>query len=605
MRNKLFLFFFLTLIPTLVVAQPNYREQLAIQFFSEGKYSQAAEIYEQLADKDPNSLLYYEKLLFCYEKTNELAKGTTLIKKRKKKFEDNPIYKVDEGWWLTKQNKTAEANELIKKVIKQAPKQQGYYLQLAKALDNRGFAEDATTLLESAENLWPDDALDFSSQVASLYLKTGKREKGIEKYIDMLTSPYAFYGFDQIKMVLEMNLTDSADFVMLKNMVIRKIQKDPNNNNLNSMLRWSFVKLKDWNGAFIQTRALDKKLNEDGSRVMDLGELCISNEAWEAATKCFEYVKSLGDKNLNYHNATSGLLETRFMSWKTKFPTKEEIESLQLDYLAFINLHGKNDYTWRGISRLAQIYVEYAGKADDAVDLLTDFTETPGIGKRVLAQGKLQLGDALVITDDVWSSELLYAQVEKDFPDEPIGQEAKFRRARLSYFRGDFEWAQNQLDVLKSATTQTISNNAIRLSLLITENLGIDSNYDALERYAQSELLLMQNKLAEAEIQLDSIVTLYAGHSLSDDILFQKGQIKEKQKDYKAAIELYEKAAIAFNHDILADNSWYRMGMIYMQNLNDKENAKKAFEKIVLDFPGSLYQIDARKYYRLLRGDAI
>lgn len=604
MRRFLFLLVAVFFVPALAEAQ-NYREQLAIQFFGEGKYDRAAEIYEHLADNDPTSLLYYERLLTCYEKTTEFSKGASLIKKRKKKFDDNPIYKVDEAWWLKKQKKDEEAGELVKKIIKQADKKQAYYLQLAKAFENRGFSDEATSVLESAEQLWPDDALDFSSQVAGLYLKTGKREKGIEKYLDLLTGPYVFYGFEQIKNVLEMNLTDSADFVLLKNMVIRKIQKDPNNNSLNSLLRWSFIKLKDWNGAFVQTRALDKKLNDNGSRVMDLGELCIENEAWEAASKCFEYVRGLGNANPNYSNAVAGLLETRFMLFKNKKPQQAETDALVSDYQAFIKQYGMNEYTWRAVSRLAQVYVEYTHEADKAVDLLTDFTETPGINGKVMAQAKLQLGDALVITDDVWTSELLYAQVEKDFQEEPIGQEAKFRRARLSYYRGDFEWAQDQLGVLKSATTQTISNNAIRLSLLITENLGIDSNYDAMERFANSELLLMQNKPEEANAELDSIVALYAGHSLSDDILYMKGQIKEKQGDWAGALELYDKAAVAFNFDILADNCWYRMGMIYMLQLNDKEKAKHCFEKIVLDFPGSLYQIDARKFYRQLRGDAI
>jgi tetratricopeptide (TPR) repeat protein len=162
-----------------------------------------------------------------------------------------------------------------------------------------------------------------------------------------------------------------------------------------------------------------------------------------------------------------------------------------------------------------------------------------------------------------------------------------------------------QLDALKGATTQLISNNAIRLALTITENLGIDSNYDALNRFANAELLISQNKLEQAERELDSIPALYPGHSLSDDILMQKAIIREKQLRFNDAVELYNTLIVAFNHDILTDNAWYNLGLLYENKIGDKTKAKAAFEKIIQDFPGSIYAIDARVHYRKLRGDNI
>jgi tetratricopeptide (TPR) repeat protein len=210
-----------------------------------------------------------------------------------------------------------------------------------------------------------------------------------------------------------------------------------------------------------------------------------------------------------------------------------------------------------------------------------------------------------VANSDVWSSELLFAQVEKDFLEDPLGQEAKYRRARLSYYRGDYDWAMLQLDVLKGATTQLISNNAIRLALTITENLGLDSNYDALERFSKAELLLAQNKLEDAEREMDSIPKLYPGHSLSDDILLQKAIIRENQYRFEDAAELYNTLVVAFGHDILADNGWYRLGLLYEYKIKDPEKARQCYEKIVLDFPGSFYMPDARARFRKLRGDKL
>ena len=56
-------------------------------------------------------------------------------------------------------------------------------------------------------------------------------------------------------------------------------------------------------------------------------------------------------------------------------------------------------------------------------------------------------------------------------------------KAQLSYYEGEFEWAQAQLNILE-ATSELVSNDAIQLSVFITDNLGLDSNMDAMMGYA-------------------------------------------------------------------------------------------------------------------------
>ena len=66
-------------------------------------------------------------------------------------------------------------------------------------------------------------------------------------------------------------------------------------------------------------------------------------------------------------------------------------------------------------------------------------------------------------------------QVEKDFKENPIGHEAKFRKAKVYYYQGDFE-AQSQFEVLKASTSKLTANNAMSLSLLITDNYNSDTS---------------------------------------------------------------------------------------------------------------------------------
>jgi tetratricopeptide (TPR) repeat protein len=595
-------FFGVMLWMAALAAQPG-SELLARQYMQNREYEKAADLYEELSTKNPTEINLYDAYLTALLMSKQGEKAEKLVNRRKKKYPQVLQYRVDEAYLLENKGQVPEAEKLYKRVADHPDLTIQQYYEAADAFRRRSKYNWAIYVYEQGEEKF-GFASDFSTRLAQMYMETGNKAKGLEKYVQMVLT--AGYAYEQSKQLFEMNVLDSADFATLRTILLRKLQKSPDNYELNDLLKWTFIKTKDWESAFIQTRALDKRLKEKGVRLIELGDLCVSNEAWSVATRCYEYVKTLGATGEYYNAAVSGLLETRFQQLKTEAkPAPETWLALEAEMLQFLAENGYNDGTWSITSRLSDVYTQYKHTPQKAIELLEKFYQSPGISLKNRSQAKLALGDAYVAHGDVWSSELLFAQVEKDFPEDPLGQEAKYRRARLSYYRGDYDWAMLQLDVLKGATTQLISNNAIRLALTITENLGIDSNYDALERFSRAELLLAQNKLEEAEREMDSIPKLYPGHSLSDDILLQKAVIREKQFRFAEAAELYNTLVVAFGHDILADNGWYRLGLLYEYKLKDLENARKAYEKIILEFPGSYFIPEARAHFRKLRGDKL
>ena len=97
-------------------------------------------------------------------------------------------------------------------------------------------------------------------------------------------------------------------------------------------------------------------------------------------------------------------------------------------------------------------------------------------------------------------------------------------------------------------------------------------------------------------------MTNYAGHDLSDEVLYVKARIKKDQGQYKEAAELLETLSLAFNFDILADNALYQLGMLYAYQLNNQEKAMATFEKLIDKYGSSVYLVDARREYRKIRG---
>jgi TolA-binding protein len=157
--------------------------------------------------------------------------------------------------------------------------------------------------------------------------------------------------------------------------------------------------------------------------------------------------------------------------------------------------------------------------------------------------------------------------------------------------------------VLRASTSKLIANDALDLSVFIMDNLNLDTTSDAISLYAGAELLVLQNRFDDAFRKLDTLRRDFPEHSLQDDILYLEAQIFEKRRDYAKAAALYGEVAEKYPEDIRADNALYALAQLYELKMNDLEKAQSLYEKIFLDFSGSVFAVEARKRYRTLRGD--
>ena len=57
--------------------------------------------------------------------------------------------------------------------------------------------------------------------------------------------------------------------------------------------------------------------------------------------------------------------------------------------------------------------------------------------------------------------------------------------------------------------------------------------------------------------------------------------------------------------DILADDALFGLADIHENQLGDPETAQGLYERLLNEFPGSLYVVEARKRFRQLRGDVL
>ncbi|MEO8794286.1 MAG: tetratricopeptide repeat protein [Daejeonella sp.] len=580
-------------------AQQNNNEAIAAQFFQNGEYEKAASIYARLFDQNENPA-YYDSYFTSLLRIKRYDEALQLARKMQKKYPQNYAYPIDVGRIFLEKGDKEKADDLFNSLIKGLPQNEFAIRDLATNF-YRAEAYDLSVKTFITGRRLLNDENAFVYDLISLY--RFRKDKGmlIMEYLNLLQStPQVLL---QAQNTLSNLLEDNSDYDLLKSALLRRIQKNPQNIAYTEFLTWLFIQQKEFDMAVRQTLALDKRLKEDGDRVFELSRLLSESKAYDQAIEVLNYLVEKGENSRYYIPAKIDLLNIKTKMLTAGKLDEKELLILEKDYEFLLNEFGRNTGTSYAIRQYAGLLAYSLNEPQKAATELENLLKIPALNSSILAQTKLELGDIYILTGEVWDAALTYGQVEKQFANEPAGQEAKFKNARLSYFQGDFLWAKAQLDVLKASTSQLYANDALNLRLLITDNLQNETDTLALEFYSRADLLIFKNQAQLALKTLDSLNAKYPSSSLDDDILMSRAKIHIKTNELEKAVSELQKIITNYAFDLWADDALFMLAEINESKLNQPAKAKDLYQKIITDFPGSLYVIEARKRFRNLRGD--
>jgi tetratricopeptide (TPR) repeat protein len=576
---------------------------LADEYNREGEVDKALDIYSELAKDEKNIPLIHKNYFNLLLSTSSYKEGDKYISKAIKLYPNNISYKIERGILYQRQGNQKEAEKIFNSIIDEAKLDQNKTRVVAQNFINNQMTESAVELYKLSRKALKNNNL-YALEMAYVYRILNKTDFVIEEYLNFVEQNPG--NINYVKNSLQNYLTKEEELVALENILMDKVQQNPDKHIYNEMLIWVNLQQKNFYGAFIQARALDKRTSSQGNKVMEVGMISLENRDYESAIKIFTYVIKEFPGSSNYVLAKRYLIKSREEFVKTVYPVRrEDIEKLIQEYDQFVNEVGFNQTTLEAQRSKAQLYAFYLDDKDKAIDILNSIIENPRANANLKANAKLDLGDIYILIDMPWESTLLYSQVEKTHKESPIGYEAKLKNAKLSYFKGDFELAIDHLNVLKTATTREISNDAMALSLLIKDNTALDSTDYAMKDYAHVELLLFQNKKDDALSALDKMLIDHKNHSLTDEIHFLKATIYREIGRFEQALKELEVINLYYSDDILGDDAHFITAKIYDQNLNDKEKAMEHYQSFLMKHKGSIFISEARKRFRKLRGDIL
>jgi tetratricopeptide (TPR) repeat protein len=596
--------FSITLISfTFAWSQTETDIQLAQHYYASGELDKALPYYEKIFNSSPTKV-YFSRYFECLIATKEFKSAEKLLKKQISQNKNDFDFKIILAEFYENIGEVEKAEKSYREIIDNLPENPAQIVAIYQRIVSKQKFDLAKTILDKGKkiaNYYP-----FNFQYADLFAQMGKKKEMIVEYLDYLEQqPTTIESIEaSLAARLDLSSNEKPDYLLLKEQLLMKSQKVNAQVVFSELLIWMFTQSKNFDGAYTQVVAIDKRFKGDGYRVFELGEICVENKNYQVARKCFNYVISLGENSENYIPSFKGLLNTHFLQITTNRNfSKQEIDTTIRTYDQALNKLGKSRLTLPVVLEYTTILAFYADKADEALEELKSAMNFSGLTDVQKAQIKMQLADINVLSGDIWEASILYMQIDNDFKFESIGQEAKFKNAKVFYYDGEFDYAQAQLNVLKESTSKLIANDAMQLSVMITDNYGLDSNFQVMSWFSNADLLIEQHKYDEAFKLYDSIQINFPFHSLADEILFKKGKAMEMRGEWQKALDYYEDLMKFHGQDILADDALFRSGDIQENNLSNNEKALEFYRRLAIDYKGSLYSAEARKRIRLLRGD--
>ncbi|MES2703792.1 MAG: tetratricopeptide repeat protein [Bacteroidota bacterium] len=566
----------------------------ARQLMTEKKYDQALDIYSGLYNQFPDSLYTeYFKALITAQKYKVAEK---VVEKQMGRNKD-PLMHVDLGVVYDKQKKDSKAKEQFDGVVQLVNGDMILTDRIVKAFTAAEKDDYALKTYERATQLLGAPYF-YSRQMAVLYAKVDDLDKAVDAVL--AGAPGQFVNIENSKtQLLEILGTSPKKLQLAQKAIIKKINEQPENIHFAELLTWIYTQKDDWDGALIQIRAIDERNKEGGKRLIDLAHVAANAKQYDVAVKAYDEVIEQGKELPYYATAKSEKLNVAFARLKNNPAfTQAEVSELIRQYEEFLAEFPKY-YSAQTAADYANVNALYGNNVQKGIDILQKALNEPDTRRNTAGAFKLQLGDYYVLAGKMWDASLTYSQVDKEFRQDAMGEDARFRNSKLAYYRGDFDWAQKQLSILKSATSDLIANDAIYLSVLITENVE-DSNFVPLERFAYAGLLLFQNRDSVAEKLLDSLTKTYPKHPLNDDIIMLRADIAFKHHEYAKAVDYLKSIVELYGKDVLGDDAVYKLAEIHFNNLGKKDLGKNYYEQLIIDYPGSTYVQAARlKLYEI------
>ncbi len=592
--------------------------RLAQSLEQAGEWGRAASIYESLLEENPQSFVIVDGLRRMYTELKEYDKAINLIRQQ---LRNNP---VDEsmltilGGLYDLSGNQQEADSLWRLVIRKDVKNAGLYRMVAAQLiDHRQYDRAIQIYLEGRAGTKNSNL--FIEELASLYAALHQYDHATREFIKLVLANPQQTSYVQSRLASVTSRPEGRQAAL--GVVDEAVRLTPDNVQLHTILAWLLIEGKQYDAALEQYRIIDRVTKANGVELFAFAQRAAQERAYHTAQRAFQEVIRLNapmnvlsyarfgyaraveelsaesDSAAMHSGSRVGPVTDASPGVAETMPTFQSALGL---YETILTDYSNSDVGMQALFRIGTIrflrFFDLDG-AERAFDKVRILPFNPSLQQ----EAGVRLAEVETAKNDIKRAREEYAQLLKTTSDQNRDR-VLFRLAELNYFEAGFDSASAMLERLGGMLRSDEANDALQLLYFVQENKSLG---DALKEFARADLFVRQRKYSEALSRFQAITERYPSVSLVDDAVMRIAELHLLLNHPEDALSVFRRVAVDMPGSVLRDRAQMRIGEVYENRLRDRARALEAYEKVLEQFPTSLYVEEARKRIRTLRGDSL
>ena len=581
---------------------------LAQSYEQIGDFDSATKLYEELYLSDPSNSQYIGALYRVYIQIKNYAAVVNILEERiKQKPDDISAYGMLGSAYYLMGNEE-KAFESWDNAFQSGNINPMFYRVIADyAVERRAF-EKAIELYEKGKEASNDKIL-FAYDLIRLYSLTMQFEKAAREYCFILSSdPTQLQAVEQ-KVFENINRPGALDATL-------KIIEDCADRDIMSfsyLLARLYSEKKMYDKAYETYLYIDEKQSSKGRDLYQFAQQMFAEKEYKLSSEIFSKINELypdsplsSQAKLGYARSLEASLleeyEKLLPLWKTYFPLvkfqSEETKKVIAAFNVVANLYKHSEPAYESLLRTAVIRFYLLKEYDNAKQLLETIVIEAPLSKNS-SEAYLELGNMALIQGNLEDAEKDYLSVlSLRSASEDQKNKAIYKLGRVNLYKGNFEEARNYLFKVLSNLKDNSANDAIELSLLLNPELNDSSN---LMIFAQAEFLAEQKKFNEAATDYKKLSEYQQAFVLRAISAIRFSEMMIAIDNYPEAITVLQGISEEGEKNIYADKAVYLLGRINQFGIKNFVEAEKYYQKLLADYPKSVYLDDARVQLLLLQ----
>ena len=581
---------------------------LAQSYEQAGDFDSATKLYEELYLSDPSNSQLINALYRVYLQKKNYAAAVNVLEERIDQVPDDisAYGMLGSAYYLM--GNEQKAFETWDKPFKLEKVNPLYYRIIGEYEIERRAFEKAIELYEKGKEA-SDDKILYAYDLLQLYSITMQFEKMAQECCFIISTDPSQLQTVQQRILENINRPGALDATL-------KTIEDCTDKNIigfSYLLARLYIEKKSFDKAYETYLYIDEKQLSKGRDLYQFGQQMFAEKEYKLASEVFEKIADnypdspiISQAKLGYARSLEAFLLEDYKKtlplWKPYFPLKkfqsEDTEKVLNAFSVVTNLYRHSEPAYESILRTANIKFYLLKDYEDARRLLNIIINEAPLSKNS-GEAYLELGNIALIEGNLDESEKDYSAVldlKNAGTDEK--NEAVYKLAKVNLYQGKFDEARKRISKVLNDLKDNSANDALELSLLLNPDMSDSSN---LMIFAQAEFLVEQKKFDEAANDYKKLAENQQAFVLKAISGIRYSEMMIAVDNYPEAVSVLEGISSEGEKNIYADKALYLLGKIHQFGIKNYVEAQKFYQKLLADYPKSIYNDDARAQLLLLQ----